>query len=181
MVSKEGRITLRHIAIFGISAILLVSADLAAVGCSSVPKRKKSPEDGWLKVDAGAFSVVAPPGWVFRKEQGIDSYVGILEGSGMVLHFDYGHYSSSLEEAIEPKYVVAYETIGGCKAKIVCPRTPGHGVTGIYFAEVPGFRGANVSRPLELRPYEKLCLWAQDLDDRQQKLALRVFQAIQFP
>jgi hypothetical protein len=68
------------------------------------------------------------------QRRGIDSYVGEFTGSGVVLEFDYGLYSSPLNDAVEPKYMVAHETIGG--AKVVFPRAPGHGVTEVYFPKI---------------------------------------------
>ncbi len=141
MVPKTIRNTLKQLTLSVCSLIL--------VGCSSAPKRVETPNNGWLKVEAGTFSIYAPPGWEFHQKQGIDSYVGQFTGSGVVLKFDYGQYSNPLDEAVEPKYVVAQETIGSYRAKVVCPRMPGHGVTGVYFPRI----GSS----------DKLCLWGQDL------------------
>jgi len=158
MDPAENRAILKRITLFVFGVIL--------VGCSSVPKRVETPNNGWLKVEAGAFSIHAPPGWEFHQKQGIDSYVGEFTDSGVVLKFDYGLYSSPLDEAVEPKYVVVHETIGGYGAKVVCPRAPGHGVTGVYF---PRIASSN-----------KLCLWGQDLTDTQQELALKIFRTVRF-
>jgi hypothetical protein len=155
---KDSRGILKRIAL-SVFGVLLV-------GCTSVPKRGETPNNGWLKVEAGAFSIYAPPGWEFHQKQGIDSYVGEFTGSGVVLEFDYGLYSSPLEEAVEPKYVVAYETIGGYEAKVVCPRAPGHGVTGVYFPKIPRSN--------------KLCLWGQNLTDTQGELTLKIFRTVRF-
>jgi hypothetical protein len=124
------------------------------------------PPTGWYKVEAGAFSLFAPSGWEFHQLQGVDSYVGEFVGDGVVLSFDFGRYSSSLKEAKEPAYVIAHESIGGFAAKIVSPRTPGHGVTGVYFRNVGRSNG--------------LCLWGQDLTSTQQELVLKVFETIRF-
>jgi hypothetical protein len=158
ILDYETRDILKQITLFVFGVIL--------VGCSSIPRRVETPNNGWLKVEAGAFSIYAPPGWEFHRKQGIDSYVGEFTGSGVVLEFDYGLYSSPLDEAVEPKYVVAHDTIGGYGAKVVCPRTPGHGVTGVYF---PKIASSN-----------KLCLWGQDLTDTQQELALKIFRTVRF-
>jgi hypothetical protein len=83
----------------------------------------------------------------------------------VVLTFDFGHYSNPLNEA-KSKYMIAHEFIGGFHAKIVSPKTPGHGVTGIYFAKVFGSN--------------KLCLWGQDLTSTQQELVLQIFETIRF-
>jgi len=155
---KESRAILKLIKLFVLGVIL--------VGCSSEPTRVEKANDGWRKVEAGAFSIYAPSGWEFHQKQGIDSYVGKFTGGGVVLEFDYGLYSSPLDEAIEPTHVVAHETIGGYGAKVVCPRAPGHGVTGVYF---PKIASSN-----------KLCLWGQDLSDTQQELALKIFRTVRF-
>jgi hypothetical protein len=120
----------------------------------------------WHKVEAGPFSLFAPLGWEFHQLTGVDSYVGEFVGDGAVLKFDFGRYSSSLKEAKEPTYVIAHESIGGLPAKIVSPRTPGHGVTGIYLRKV---RGPNA-----------LCLWGRDLTSAQQELVLKIFGTIRF-
>lgn len=120
-----------------------------------------------LLLTTGCSSLYAPPGWEFHKKQGIDSYVGEFAGNGIVLKFDYGRYSNPLDEAREPKYVVARENVGGHKAKVVYPREPGQGITGIYFSRVPGSN--------------RLCLWGQDLTDSQRELALKIFRTVRFP
>jgi hypothetical protein len=120
----------------------------------------------WHKVEAGAFSLFAPSGWEFHTLQGKDSYEGEFVGDGVVLTFDFGQYSSPLNEAKEPVYVIAHESIGGFPAKIVSPRTPGRGVTGVYFHDV-GRSNA-------------LCLWGQHLTSAQQELVLKIFETIRF-
>jgi hypothetical protein len=138
----------------------------AISACVSVRNHLPDPPT-WHKVEAGAFSLFAPPGWEFHQLQGVDSYVGEFTGDGVTLKFDYGQYSSPLNQAVEPKYVIAQQDIGGHTAKVVYPRSPGHGVTGIYFSKITRT--------------DKLCLWGQDLSDSQQELALQIFRTIRFP
>jgi hypothetical protein len=121
---------------------------------------------GWHKLDAGPFSILAPPGWEFHQLQGIDSYVGEFVGKGVVLTFDFGAYSNSLRDERKPAYVVVHKSIGGLHAKVVSPRTPGHGVTGVYFRNVGGSNA--------------LCLFGNDLRSTQQELALKMFETIRF-
>jgi hypothetical protein len=121
---------------------------------------------GWRKVDAGAFWLFAPVGWEFHQLQGVDSYVGEIVGEGVVLKFDFGAYSNPLKKEKKPQYVVVHEPIGGFRARIVSPQTPGHGITGIYF---PRTFGSN-----------KLSLFGQDLTSAQQELVLRIFKTIRF-
>jgi len=125
-----------------------------------------TPPTGWHKVDAGPFSILAPPGWEFHQLTGVDSYVGEFVGDGVALRFDFGGYSNSLEKEKKPAYVVVHESIGRFRAKVVSPRTPGHGITGVYFRNV-GLSNA-------------LCLFGQDLTSTQQELALKIFETIRF-
>jgi len=51
------------------------------------------------EMDFGAFSMKTPENWAYIKQRGIDSFVGkIALDKNDTLQFDYGLYSSSLEE-----------------------------------------------------------------------------------
>ncbi len=141
----------------------------AAFDWDDIPEKSRwapSQHSSWHKVDAGPFSILAPSGWEFHQLQGIDSYVGEFVGDGVVLNFDFGRYSNPLDEAKKPAYAVVHESIGGSDAKIVSPKKPGHGVTGIYFPKVSGSN--------------KLCLYGQNLTSTQQELVLKIFETIRF-
>jgi hypothetical protein len=122
----------------------------------------------WHKLDAGPFSIFAPSGWEFHQLQGIDTYVGEFTGSGVALTFDLGQAASCylLKETKQPTYIVAHELIAGYAAKLVRPRTPGHGITSVYFCKLAG--------------RDALCLWGKDLTVTQQELVLKIFETIQF-
>ena len=116
----------------------------------------------WHKVDAGPFSILAPSGWEFHHLEGVDSFVGEFLGDGVTLRFDYGRHSSPLKDEKKPAYVATQKSIGGRRAKIVSPRTPGHGVTGVYVR-----KAGNASA---------LTLFGQDLTSTQQDLALKILK-----
>ena len=120
----------------------------------------------WLKLDAGPFSIFAPSGWEFHQLEGVDSFVGEFVGDGLTLTFDFGGYSNPLKKEKKPAYVVVHKSIGGFRAKVVSPRTPGHGITGVYFRHV-GDSNA-------------LTLWGKDLTYNQQELALKIFETLRF-
>jgi hypothetical protein len=125
-----------------------------------------APSD-WHKVDAGPFSIFAPPGWEFHQLPGVDTYVGEFVGDGFALTFDFGSYARGcFKEYKKLMYATAKESIGGLSARIVSPRTPGHGITGVYFHKVSN-RGA-------------FCLWGKDLTGAQQELALKIFKTTRF-
>lgn len=120
----------------------------------------------WRRVDAGPFSILAPPGWAFHQLQGIDSFVGEFVGDGVVLKFDYGLYSDPLDRGRKPVYVVIHKFIGRRRARIVSPRKAGHGITGVYIRDVGNSAG--------------LTLWGQNLTSAQQDLALKIFETLRF-
>ena len=125
-----------------------------------------APSD-WQKVDAGPFSILAPSGWTFHQLPGVDTFVGEFVGNGFALKFDFGRYAKGgFKGYKKPTYVIAKESIGGLSAKIVSPRAPSHGITGVYFGKVSG-HGA-------------LCFWGKDLTAAQQELALKIFETIRF-
>lgn len=155
---------------FGFLALLSSTGGDGTPGRSFVQvnnaQRPLADESGWHKVDAGPFSILAPPGWEFHQLQGVDSYVGEFVGDGVVLTFDFGGYSNPLKEEKKPVYAVIRKSIGGHRAKIVSPRTPGHGITGVYFRNV-GHSSA-------------LTLFGHDLTSTQQELALKIFDTLRF-
>jgi hypothetical protein len=120
----------------------------------------------WHRVSAGPFSILAPSGWEFHQLQGIDSFVGEFVGDKVVLSFDFGEYSNPLKEEKKPAYVVVSRSIGGHSARIVSPKTPGRGITGIYFHDV-GDSNA-------------LTLWGNNLTSAQQELVLKMFETLRF-
>jgi hypothetical protein len=120
----------------------------------------------WQRVSAEFFSLRTPPGWSYLKLPATDSDRGEFTGDGVTLRFDFGLYASSFSEAREPAYIIRSEVIGGHQAKIVSPKKPGKGATAIYFADVSGARS--------------LCLFGQDLNEKEQALALTIFHTIRF-
>lgn len=138
-----------------------------AAGCwTALAQTQVTAPATWRKLDAGPFSILAPSTWQFRQLDGVDSYVGEFLGDGIVLTFDFGGYSNPLKQERKPAYLVVHRSIGGRRARIVSPRTPGHGITGVYFHHA-GHSSA-------------LTLFGQDLGSAQQQLALKIFETIQF-
>jgi hypothetical protein len=70
---------------------LLVIALLPLLfGCK--PKVNNEPKlnaNGWQDLDLGAFKISIPPNWKYQKQQGRDSFVGEIKGSGVSLSFDF--------------------------------------------------------------------------------------------
>jgi hypothetical protein len=108
---------------------------------------------------------LAPSGWEFRQLPGVDSYVGEFVGSGVTLTFDSGRYSTELRHAKKPAYIITKKAIDGRSAKVVTPRTPGNGITGVL---------------VRLAGHDALCLWGKNLSSEQQALALKIFDTLRF-
>lgn len=145
---------------------LLCSGGFMSTGCAVERNSAPNVPADWRRLDAGSFSIYAPPNWEFHKLQGIDSDIGELVGDRIRLVSDFGSWSNPLDEARSPDYVIVHQSIGGYHAKIVSPRVSGKGITGIYFRRTSD--------------RNKLCLYGQDLTAPQQELTLRIFRTIRF-
>jgi hypothetical protein len=145
--------------------LAMSTVSVSVVGCSRTHNQAQGyAPTGWHKVDAESFSVFTPMGWEFRNVQSVDSYMGRFEGDGVVLSFDFGRFTNSLDDSRGPAYLITDEYIGGFRAKLGRPRTPGQGLTAIYF---PKFRGS-----------DSLFLYGRDLTATQQELVLKIFRTI---
>jgi hypothetical protein len=76
---------------------------------------------GWKVADAGPFRFSVPNDYQRRTVQGIDSYIGRWSAPGRSVHFDWGPYSSTLDESatLLRGHVECTMEIGGHRAKVV--------------------------------------------------------------
>jgi hypothetical protein len=162
----------RRIGPFALAGFLISFGGLPLMGCSRSASNSFKPSTEWQRLDAGPFSISAPPGWRFRPEMGIDSYVGSFRGDGVELTFDFGHFSNRLDDEKKRRYVIEETFVGGARARIVSPRIPGRGLTGIYFQDVGDSRG--------LLNSNSLTIYCLDLSAQHQKLVLKILHTIQF-
>jgi hypothetical protein len=149
--------------------LLLSGICVLVIGCSPAHKQPELyPPTGWHKLDAVAFSIYAPEGWSFRRVMSVDSYMGQFVGDGIALGFDVGWFTNYLDDSQRgPDYLLTDESIGGIRAKVGRPKTPGRGRTAVYFPK--------------LRGQDRLYVSGQDLTVAQQELVLEIFQTIRFP
>src|SRR5579871_2113884 len=73
---------------------VVVLSLLTVCAWTQVPQTSAGGLEGWHKLDAGPFSILAPSGWEFHQRMGFDSFLGEFVGDGVTLRFDYGRYSS---------------------------------------------------------------------------------------
>lgn len=118
--------------------------------------------------DFGEFTIQVPKSWQQIKQQGVDSYVGLIAiDKGDTLSFDLGRYSNDLKEDGDifekhanqilqrdgsikiperlRKNKESYLMIDQKKAKIVQPKITGNGLTGVYFDSL-WKKGADIDR-----------------------------------
>lgn len=60
---------------------------------------RQAPE--WKTISVGKYQLDVPQHFDLRKAEGIDSFVGMIEGDSIHLHFDYGYYSNPLVESVD--------------------------------------------------------------------------------
>lgn len=138
----------------------------ALVLFSACAKTETSVPENWALIDVGEFTVQAPAGWTYVPEQGIDSKIGFIEGDGLSLEFDYGMYSGFLDSGTEDNYTVVNDTIDGYDAQIATPKVTGSGLTMVFFERV--------------NDGDRFNLYGRDLNAEQEKMALQIFQTLQF-
>jgi hypothetical protein len=117
--------------------------------------------DDWVRTPAreglATFTLLLPPGWGMESRQGIDSLVGVIEGPGTTLHYDFGAYGSApydhlsrvREHREEPGHETWEESAGDVRLLIARPASrESHpdSITGIFAHFAPaGGAGLHIS------------------------------------
>lgn len=117
--------------------------------------------NGWHKIDLGTFSIETPSEFKYIKEQGIDSYVGLITNKIDTLYFDYGWYSNALDEQ---GFAHSYDTINGVPAITVFSETNG---IGLHLPKVKGDNkltifSSTISKELAFRIFSTLKIAARN-------------------
>ncbi len=139
---------------------------LLVIGCTSAPPQPTA--EKWVELTADGFTIEAPKGWTYVKQQGIDSLCGAFFGDGMTLEYDLGMYSPSLSK-YEGSRAAEDEIIDGRQARVVMDRA--EGFAGVYIPEATKGRRGEVN----LTVYSE-----HQLTLTQMYLALKIFRTIKF-
>jgi hypothetical protein len=135
---------------------------------------RPEPGPGWTSADAGPFTLRLPARYRKAEVQGIDSFVGEYRAPGRTLHFDYGAYSSTLQEwrSAGAGFRSCRMEIGGHLAKIVTARSEKEGyLAGVTWRELEkGDEGSALH----------LTMIATSADAAGQREALAVFRSVRF-
>jgi hypothetical protein len=100
------------------SIVLAATALLYSTALSAETKLDTST---WKTLSAGeAFTLRAPLGTVFKREQGIDSFVASFENPKFKIQFDFGLYSNTLADLQKnPEFKAEKITIDGRQGVLV--------------------------------------------------------------
>ncbi len=136
---------------------------ICLLSCHTVKK-----QDSLHLLDFEAFTIDVPASWEKLTLRGMDSYIGGIKIDATdSVSFDLGMYSFSLnDENSESRS----EVIDGYQSKIVTPRKPGKGITGIY---IDSLNGAGFSR-------HKFNLYGHDLSLENQQKFLKAIRTLKF-
>ena len=134
------------------------------------------------------FSIDAPTNWKYKKQQGVDSYVGeIYIGNKDTIHFDLGYFSNSLDysfctreldiddELVKTKK--SFETINGLNAKFVLHRYKNLNDFGIHFDSLWTDKH---SEQFESRDIVRFTVYGKNISKTGQKQMKQVFRTIKF-
>jgi len=124
----------------------------------------------WRSADTGPFTVLLPPGWEYRPQQGIDSFIGEFAGDGVQLSFDLGYYTGGPPQD-DPAYATHDETIGGYMAVLYAPNVA-QGRTGVYMR-------VSESAPPFGYP-TALGISGEGLTPDEQEIAVQIFRSVRF-
>lgn len=132
--------------------------------------------DGWETVDCKRFSFRLPAGYKKVDVQPTDSYVEEWRGGELqIVTFDYGEYSSTLEEfkSLE-RFIQWTESIGGHSAKVVA----GWDKDGGYYTE--GAKHIVAATWRNVRPGVHLTLGATAPTVEEQPTLLGILRTVRF-
>jgi hypothetical protein len=117
------------------------------------PAMSQSVPVNWVEVSVdNLLTLRAPPGTVFRRQQGVDSFTGNLTGPNFVLNLDYGPFSAiPTDQPRGAQQSVQELMVDGKRAKVVSRIDPGSPTPRHFVAlYVTGLLTATASKPLSL-------------------------------
>lgn len=66
---------------------------ILALSCNHDSIYKKTERDGWHLIDLKSFEIMTPKDYEFKRQQGVDSFVGEITDGDVIIRFDYGCYT----------------------------------------------------------------------------------------
>lgn len=134
------------------------------------------------------FTIDAPANWKYKKQQGIDSYVGdIYIGNNDTIHFDLGYFSNNLDYPfctrgldIDDEFVktkTSFEKINGLNAKFILHKYKNLNDFGIHFDSL---WTDNNSKIFDSKDIVKFTIYGRNISRSGQNQIQKVFRTIKF-
>lgn len=120
-------------------------------------------------IEIGDYQLEVPNHFELKPGQGIDSYVGNVNGSGITLAFDFGVYTSPYENIDTAKFDLIFEVFDSVERQIVLGKNPQEDFTAIHIRDLNNFS--------ELGNYVSLHMRAYELSAEQQALAINILKS----
>ena len=117
----------------------------------------------------GDYRFEFPSQFRLIEEQGIDSFVGKVVGSGIELKFDFGVYTSPIENLPSNSYEVLNETFGSVERQIIIGLDTQENFAGIHIRDLNNFSF--------LGNYVSLWMGTRDISQEQQNLVIKIFES----
>ncbi len=87
-------------------------------------------------IEIGDYSLDFPEQFELVEIQGVDSYVGTINGSGLEIKFDFGFYSVPYEDLDASIYDVTMQTFESVERQIVAAKDPSIHFTAMYITNI---------------------------------------------
>lgn len=123
-------------------------------------------------IEIGSYRFQFPSEFALVPAQGIDSYVGNINGAGISLSFDYGWYTSALNNLSETDYLVTEDEISGHFRQVVQPVDSDLNNTRIHLYKISDA----VDSPFG---YNSLTVTVNNITPAQQEMIIDVFNTVE--
>ncbi len=117
------------------------------------------------------YTLEVPTNFELIEEQGFDSYIGKIQGSGIIISFDYGIYTRKEENISDQYYEVRDEIFDGYSKQILIAKNPEVNNTSVHIALIY----EDVENIFSKAP---LKMWSENLTENKQNLVIEIFESI---
>jgi len=123
-------------------------------------------------IEIGKYKIETPIHFELKEEQGYDSYIGKIDGSGITISFDYGIYSRKYENISEDDFEIRNEVSNGYSKQILIARNPETDHTSLHISQIDHeTNNTFTNAPLKM--------WSTNLSTPQQKLVIAIFESVE--
>ncbi|WP_026753039.1 hypothetical protein [Sediminibacter sp. Hel_I_10] len=122
-------------------------------------------------IEIGNYRFQFETKFTLEELQGIDSYVGNVNGSGITISFDYGWYTRPVSNLPTDEYIVTEDEINGHYRQIVEPIDSESNYTRIHLFKISD----SIESP---DGYNSLTLYTNNLNTVEQNMIIEVFNNV---